>query len=181
MSGPAGADTGPTAEVVRTIPDADQLPAGTPVRTIEILQAPVRLWDRSTTHTAELMREFALLTIGSESGTTRHVPDRLLGVVADLRARYAGISARQAEQVERAVTAGELTLDVSYQVPPCVAEACQTLQDLLDEADEFCARGTALMTLVSPPDQQEFRRWYLQEFIRQSAGQPPTPWTGSTL
>jgi hypothetical protein len=166
--------------VIRTIPDPPTTPDDVPLHTIRILQAPVRIWDRAGNHTAELMREFALLKIGTESGTTRQVPERLLDLVADLRARYAGTSADQALELEEAVEADERTHDFTYQVPEGVGEACARLRDLLDEADAFCAQGTALMTLVSPTDQREFRSWYLGEFIRQSAGEPPRPWTGST-
>ena len=166
--------------VVRTIPDPPTTPDGVPLHTILILQAPVRVWDRAGTHTAELMREFALLKIGTEAGTTRQVPERMLDLVADLRARYAGTSAAQAIELENAVEAGERTHDFTYQVPDGIAEACERLRDLLDEADEYCAQGTALMTLVAPLDQRAFRTWYLEEFIRQSVGGPPRPWTGPT-
>lgn len=166
--------------VVRTIPDPEHVPAGARLHTVRILQAPVRVWDRASSHTAELMREFALLRIGDESGTTRQVPGRLLELVADLRARYAGTSAAQTQELEQAVEDGERTRDFSYEVPDGVADACRTLLSLLDEADEYCAAGGTLMTLVSPPDQQAFRTWYLQEFIRQVEGEPPRPWTGPT-
>jgi len=169
-----------TERVIRTIPDPPTTPDAAPLHTIRILQAPVRVWDRASTHTAELMREFALLKIGTEAGTTRQVPEQVLDLVADLRARYAGTSARQAVELEDAVEAGERIHDFTYQVPDGIAEACERLRDLLDEADEFCSQGTALMTLVSPPDQREFRSWYLGEFIRQSMGEPPRPWTGPT-
>lgn len=166
--------------VIRTIPDPPATPDDVPLHTVRILSAPVRVWDRAGTHTAELMREFALLKIGTEAGTTRQVPDRLLDLVADLRARYAGASASQALELEDAVEAGERTHDFTYQVPDGIAEACERLRDLLDEADHYCAQGTSLMTLVSPADQRAFRSWYLGEFIRQSAGEAPRPWTGPT-
>lgn len=171
---------GESEPVIQTIPDPPATPDGVPLHTIRILRAPVRVWDRSGNHTAELMREFALLKIGTEAGTTRQVPERLLDLVADLRARYAGTSANQALELEDAIEAGERTHDFTYQVPDGIAEACERLRDLLDEADEYCAQGTALMTLVSPPDQREFRTWYLEEFIRQSAGEMPRPWAGPT-
>jgi hypothetical protein len=167
-------------QVIRTIPDPPVTPDGVALHTIRILGAPVRVWDRAGTHTAELMREFALLKIGTEAGTTRQVPERLLDLVADLRARYAGASASQALELEDAVEGGERTHDFTYQVPDGIGEACERLSELLDEADAYCAQGTALMTLVSPPDQREFRAWYLGEFVRQSAGEPPRPWAGST-
>jgi hypothetical protein len=47
---------------------------------------------------------------------------------------------------------------------------------MLDEADEYCRSGQALLTLETPPDAKLFRQWYLDEFIGQLSGAPPTPW-----
>lgn len=161
---------------VRTIPEPEDLLAGVPVVHVRVLAAPLELWSEASQHTAELMREFALLRIGAESGLTRGVPDRLLDVIADLRARYAGVSSHQLEQLHAAMDAGETERDFTYDVPPAMAEGCVTLLGLLDEADEYCADGRELMTLVSPPEQRAFRHWYLGAFIDQVAGADPVPW-----
>ena len=165
---------------VVTIPDPPPPGDGGPrCVTVRILRAPVQLWDRASEHTAELMREFALLQIGENSGrATRKVPADLLQLVADLRARYAGISVRQERELATVVDAGERTHDFSYEVPPDIGPACRRLMELLDEADEFCAEGVELITLVAPEDQRRFRHWYLQEFIRQTGGEDPQPWSG---
>lgn len=99
--------------MVVTIPDVPPLPGAEALHEVRVLRAPVRVWDRASQHTAELMREFTLLR-------------------------------------------------------------------LLDAADDYCTSGDQLMTLVSPPGQQAFRRWYLLEFVRQLEGQPPLPWPGPT-
>lgn len=155
---------------------------GEPLVTVRVLRAPVLLWERASIHTAELVREFSLLMIGlrdrdgppQQQGT----PQRLVELSSDLRARYAGISEAQAQELEDCLAAGETSHDFTYCVPAGVARACQELLDLLDEADLYCERG-ALITLVSPADQREFRRWYLHEFVRQINGQSPTLWPGS--
>lgn len=173
--------TRPDPEVVVTIPDAPPQPGAEPLHQVRVLRAPVRLWDRANQHTAELMREFALLRVGRDSGTARHeAPQALLQLVADLRVRYAGASSNQEAEFQAAVDAGERARDFTYEVPVTVGDACLTLLELLDAADDYCAQGTELMTLVSPPDQQAFRRWYLHEFDRQLRGEPPLPWTGPT-
>lgn len=140
----------------------------------------MQVWDRGGTHTAELLREFALVTIGSTAGTTRQLPDELLEFVGDLRARYAGTSITQAAELEQAVKAGESAHDFTYEVPDGIGAACQTLLELLDAADDYCRQGDRLITLVSPPDQQAFRTCSLGEFVRQSAGLPARPWDGPT-
>ena len=35
-----------------------------------------------------------------------------------------------------------------------------------------------LITVAMPEDCRAFREWFLEEFARQAAGQPPTPWEG---
>jgi hypothetical protein len=169
----------PGPDAVATLPDPLAGPDPERLHEVRVLRAPVRLWDRSSQHTTELMREFALLRIGQESGTTRHhVPVALLALVADLRERYAGTSSAQEAELQAAVDSGERSHDFTYRVPASAGQACLDLLDLLDAADAFCAEGTELITSPAPADQVAFRRWYLLEFVRQLAGDAATPWPG---
>lgn len=168
---------------IQVLPDEHE---GTTID-VHVLGAPLLLWERSSVHTSDLMREFALLRFGLEDqgaqpggGSRREVPARLLRLMDELRQRFEGISQAQARQRVNALRDGLRTLDLTYSMPPSVGQACQELLDLLDEADDYCEAGEQLMTMVAPPDQQMFRRWYLLEFVRQVQGEPPQPWTGST-
>lgn len=168
-------------EVLVTIPDPPAGPSSEERFTVRFVGVPVRLWDRSAQHTAELMRDFTLLQLGASTGTsTRRISPDLLLLMNELRAGYAGVSGMQEAEFEAAVETGDRVRDVSYQVPAAVAPACRRLLELLDAADERCAGGDELMTLVSPPDQRRFRVWYLLEFVRQIDGAPPTRWDGPT-
>lgn len=142
---------------------------------VRVLSAPVALWEEATSHTQDLMREFALMTIGAHAGTTRPVQQRLLDLVAQLRVTYAGATTEQELALDAAVVAGRSTIDLTYLLPIGVGAACRALSDLLDEADAHCASG-GMMTLVTPPEQVAFRRWYLGEFVRQEAGLPALAW-----
>ena len=62
-------------------------------------------------------------------------------------------------------------------MPADVADACVHLRDSLDAADDFCREGEHLLTLASPDDVVAYRRWFLDEFVHQVAGDPPRPWT----
>jgi hypothetical protein len=196
MSGPGGGDAGGhagdraavAAQVVVTLPDPGAAvvgPDGEPLLAVQLLGAPVRLWARASVHTTELVREFSLLTLGQATAggdrdggaAAAHVPARLVELASDLQARYAGITDAQENELEDALSAGDRTRDFTYRVPSSVAVACRQLLDLLDEADVYCSQGD-LLTLVSPVDQQEFRRWYLGEFISQVGGAPARPWPG---
>ena len=66
-------------------------------------------------------------------------------------------------------------LDIPVEAGP----ASQILNDMIDEADEYCRRGQHLLTLESPADCVAYRRWYLGEVVGQLAGADPVPWPDS--
>jgi hypothetical protein len=144
---------------------------------VRIFGMPLALQRRAQEQHAELMREFALLDIVAP--TSRHgeaVPQRLIQLIDDLNHRYSGIGTGPDAEREAAAAAGAQTVDLVYQVPESVAEACEALSALLDEADDFCREGVRLLTLAAPDDQVAFRRWYLLEFGRQVRGESPMSW-----
>lgn len=149
-------------------PDEDDL-----VR-IRILRFPLGLWQRSQEHTDELLREFTLIAEGSEDPS---LPRRLLDLVADLTATYAGMSASTEQDRDQAIVRGETEIDLVYLLPRSVTHVVRHLGAMLDEADEYCRQGTHLLTLQTPPDQTAFRRWFLDEFESQLNGGEPTPWS----
>ena len=77
--------------------------------------------------------------------------------------------------IQAALDRGDSEIDVRYDVPPEAADGALRLLVLLDEADDFCRAGD-LLTLATLPETLDFRRWYLEEFIRQVAGEPPCSW-----
>lgn len=139
---------------------------------VSILGMPLDVMQRSSEHTDELLREFALIR---EEGSD-HVPARLLALIETLRGRFGSFSEGPRQTMQDALERGDETIDLYYEVPPAVAAAARQLGDLLDEADEFCRAGD-LLTLATPPEGVAFRRWYLDEFQRQIDGQPPRPWS----
>ncbi|MEA2843095.1 MAG: hypothetical protein QOJ69_766 [Actinomycetota bacterium] len=142
---------------------------------IRILGLPVDVSQRAAEHNDELMREFAL--IRGQDTSDEAVPARLLTLVDELRARYAGFTTQPEADLSDAAAAGRTTIDLVYLVPPAAASGAAELDDLLDEADSFCQAGD-LLTLTTPPETLAFRRWFLREFVRQAAGEPPAPWPG---
>jgi hypothetical protein len=144
---------------------------------VRLLGFPLPLWARAREHHDELMREFALLALSREP--VRHdVPRRLQKLIDVLGRQYgAAVEASNAER-DRAWRRGETTCDLVYRVPRSIRHACVQLSALLDEADRFCRAGRELLTLAAPPDVLAFRRWYLDEFVRQIDGREPTPWPG---
>ena len=150
---------------------------GVQLREVRLIGYPLALHARSTEHHEELMREFQLLAIDPPTSTPGHeVPTRLLDLIAELNSQYAGVSEAPDAERDAAAARGDESVDLVYQVPVDVVVACERLDALLDEADEFCRAGERLLTLATPPDAAALRRWYLGEFRRQLEGHAPTPW-----
>jgi hypothetical protein len=139
-----------------------------------VLQAlPVEVHRRASEHSDELQREFALLRASSDAGAD--VPTRLLALIDEVGTRYRGFTEGTQQELLAAMERGDASIDLVYRVPPDVREATIHLGDLLDEADAFCRAGD-LLTLAAPPEALAYRRWFLNEFVRQIDGEPPLPW-----
>ena len=140
---------------------------------VRLLQLPVRVWAQAQEHTDALLREFALITSAvDEPG--HEVPRQLLELIAQLDARYAGLS--KESELHDAAEAGLMVLDQVYEVPEEVVPAVQELDRMLDEADAYCAEGTHLLTLASSDEVVRFRKWFLAQFVDQVGGRPAVAW-----
>lgn len=150
-----------------------------PLYEVRLLNVPVRLLIAGREHHDEVMREFAMLALSEgPGGVARHrVPTQLRELVDTLGKKYAAAVARPDAEVDAAAARGETTVNLVYHVPAHVTEAADSLERLMQEADEFC-REQQLLTLERPPIVAAFSRWYLDEFRHQIAGKPPTPWNG---
>ena len=145
--------------------------------TIRLLELPVRIHAKASEHTDELMREFTYIRAQSEDPEGTTVPAKLLDLVDELTGRFSGFTAGSEAELDAAVTDGTTSIDLEYVVPPDVAAACIHLGELLDDADEYCRDGDVLLTLATPDDLVAYRRWFLDEFVRQASGEPPRPWS----
>ena len=148
-------------------------PAGGPdLVAVHLLGMPVDVYRRASEHSDELIREFALIR-GDE---TDHVPARLLTLIDELNVRFAPFTQGQTEQLQEALARGDAEIDLLYEVPAEASEGVVRLMTLLDEADAFCRNGD-LLTLATPPEALDLRRWFLEEFVFQIDGRPPRPWS----
>jgi hypothetical protein len=154
----------------------DDDPSQEDLHDVHLLDLPVRVLAASRERHDELMRELALLALGGPVGRP-DVPTRLLDLIQILGVRYGHAAARPDELVDEAIARGDDTINLSYTVPAHVVEAADKLDGLMREADEFC-RTEQLLTLARSEVMVEFAAWYLDEFRRQIAGEPPRPWQG---
>jgi hypothetical protein len=139
---------------------------------------PLDVQARASEQHEELMREFALLAISKPTSRRGHpVPQRLIDLIDRLSREYGGVGSATDGERDAARERGELRTDLEYEVPAAVADACRALDEMLDEANEFCREGERLLTLAPSRELIAFRRWYLGEFIAQIAGGEPTSWS----
>lgn len=138
---------------------------------VRIVGLPLDAYREASEHNDELMREFALIRGGDTD-----VPKRLLELVNQLTERYGRLTGRQQAALEAAVARGEERIDLVYQLPADAKQAVVELGNLLDEADAYCREGTDLLTLATPRRALAFRRWFLDQFVRQIDGLEPTLW-----
>jgi len=125
-------------------------------------------------HHDELFREFALIA-GAEPSPGHAVPARLLALIDELNARYAGFTTGPQAELAEAAERGDKDLDISFYVPRDIGDAIIRFSDLLTAADDYCRQGE-LLTMAPPPEAVAFRNWYLGEFVAQVRGSDPTPW-----
>jgi len=142
---------------------------------VRLIGVPLDVQLQANAHYDALMREFEL--IRQSDAAAGGVPARLLDLVDELSTRFAAFGEQPRALVEAERERGGTSVDLVFEVPQDITEACKRLLALLDEADAYCSAGEHLVTLSSPPAVRAYREWFLREFIEQSDGRPPTPWT----
>ena len=141
---------------------------------VHLRGVPLEIHQRAGEHSAEVIREFALLAEGP--GAPR-APARLIVVDRALQEQYSRFSHGTSEQLRAAFERGDSQTDVVYTVPKEAGGAAAGYGRLWDEVDAYCAEGRYLLALETPPDVASYRRWVLGEFVRQTAGEPPLAWS----
>jgi hypothetical protein len=143
---------------------------------VRLVRLPVAVHALAQEHSAELMREMYLLAQQVKETGSQQLPTRLVALVDALGSQFGGLTTDQDLQLEAAMASEETEIDLVYNIPLSAGAAAQALGSMLDEADGFCLQGQHLLTLATPPQSRLYRRWYLEQFVEQLAGLPPTPW-----
>lgn len=147
----------------------------TDLHEVRLLGFPLALHARAQEHHEELMREFQLLAL--DPAPVQTVPRRLVALVDELVNDYAGFTDAVNAERDAAYDRGDESVDLTYVVPRSVADAATRLDEMLDEADEFCRTGDRLLTLAAPAEAVALRHWQLSEFRAQLDGASPTSWS----
>ena len=153
-------------------------PAADGMILVRIQKTPVAVWVATQEHTDELLREFQLIAAAQQAPRARRhdVPQRLVALIEEMTAQYGGFGEANEQRLVDAAAAGEDSVDLVYELPAAASDGALRLGELLDEADDYCRSGEHLLTLATPVELVAFRRWFLDEFVRQAAGEPPMPW-----
>jgi anti-sigma B factor antagonist len=141
---------------------------------VHLLDVPVDLWERATSHQEALQREFDIIRsdLGPDS-----LPNRLLTLVDRLDGQFRSYGDPSYEVLRAAAERKEQYVDVTFTVPSEASTGAAQLGEMLREVDEFCLSGHDLLTLATPQPLVDFREWFLDEFMRQiDRGLPPIRW-----
>jgi anti-sigma regulatory factor (Ser/Thr protein kinase) len=141
--------------------------------TIRLLGMPVELFLHLRRHFSELGRELRLLAISDPE----RFPLALEFSETYLQVEYERRHVVGLDALDRAIADGTASIDLAYRAPPTAPATMRRLNMLLHQVYD---QLTSKVLLASrPPDSMvELQEWYLGEFQRQAAGEPPTPWRG---
>jgi len=141
---------------------------------VRLVGMPVQVFAYYRIWYDELRRELRLLALnhGADYPLAQELSEITLQVEQERR------QASGVDRLDAAIAAGQDRADLEYHVPVSAGATMGRLLGLLEDVDVFC-REQRLLTLAANPQQIALREWYLGEFTRQTAGEAPTPWSGS--
>lgn len=139
---------------------------------------PLRLWARQEEHTQELLREFALLRSGYESGTAgASAPQQLLDLAESFTTRFGGLMAQLQDDRAAAYQSGQDRMDSRVPLVAGLPALIEDVRRVMAAVDEYCRSGD-LLALARPPELVAFSEWSMRELVAQYHGAEPTPWPG---
>ncbi|MBO0847379.1 MAG: hypothetical protein J2P22_18430 [Nocardioides sp.] len=140
---------------------------------VRLLHVSTGTLQSTLAHGAELRRELRLLAVAHQD---------TYPVASDLSAFFSGLAHDYRWQLggdalREALEAHLTYFDLDVKAPVDAGPRFARLIEVYDLADAFC-RNERLLTLARTPGQVSFETWLFGEFVRQCAGQEPTPWPG---
>ncbi len=162
----------PVEGILTGISGPDERPrSGEGLVEIELHGVPLRYFFGFQMHYRELRREVRLLAMahGNDYPLAKTLSDHFGALDRQLSE---GIGAYQ---IDEAVRSRRNRTDLRVAIAKDGAATVGRFLELLDLADAFC-RDQRLLSLARSSEQREFQRWFLGEFVRQEAGEPPLAW-----
>src|SRR4051794_37276816 len=166
----------PSPGIFEGFGDADDEPSFDDPHSIvvHLLNVPTELMQATLGHSAELRRELRLLAVAHQDTypVASDLSTFFSALARDFRWQLGG------DALMSALQKGEPSTDITVTAPVDAGHRFARLMELYDLADAFC-RNERLLTLSRTPEQVEFQTWLFGEFVRQSSGAEPTPWSVS--
>jgi serine phosphatase RsbU (regulator of sigma subunit) len=145
---------------------------------VDLDDVPTDLLLAAKSHVDNIVRELTLASAGAQAGQTQEVPEHLRSLVAAVVDRFAEARVAIKRQALAAARRGDARTGLVLELPLRAADAAEEYVRALDAVDAYC-RAQRLLTLETPPQHQVFRRWYVEELVRQlraaAAGRPVPP------
>jgi serine phosphatase RsbU (regulator of sigma subunit)/anti-sigma regulatory factor (Ser/Thr protein kinase) len=138
-------------------------------RTVVLGDVPTDLLIEAKAHIDNLVREFSLAENATEA-----VPDDLARLIKTVVHGFAEARDAIKRQALAAARRAEPRTRLNLHLPLSAADAGEAYLAALDEADAY-ARAARLLTLETPPAHRLFRRWYVEEVIRQLRAEDGLP------
>jgi hypothetical protein len=160
------------------IDELERLPTGEQpaVPEVRLVGYPVQLGVRQQNRTADLLRELQLIELDAgQHPAHASTPERLMSFAGALYDTFGPALEQPREELDRAYAAGVATIEQRYPLTPGSRAAMLTYARLMEQGDEFCRSGL-VMNLAPDPEVYALRRWTVEEFVRQFAGEAPRPW-----
>jgi len=145
--------------------------------TVTLGEVPTDLLLRAKTHVDNLVREFRLASAPTPGAVTE-ISTHLAELIDTVVHRFVDARDGIKRQAVAAHQSGQRRTRLELRLPLDAADAGEDYLAALDEVDAYC-RAMRLLTLETPPEQRVFRRWYVEELVRQvrakARGEEPEP------
>ena len=145
--------------------------------TVDLGDAPTELLLAAKAHVDNMVRELTLMAVGSASGLSAPVSQRLSQISHTLGTAFSEGRAAVKRLAVAAADAGQRRTRLVLTLPLEAVAAAEAYLVALDEADA-CARTGQLLTLEIPATHRVFRRWYVENLaahVREAASGEPAP------
>lgn len=128
-----------------------------------VVRVPVDTFLRSQDHQEDLLRELRLIDLADQFGLGEaDAAEEILQLVSEIHSRFRDVRGTTRAQALAAREAGADEVDLVVPVYDGMDDALRHWLELLEQADQLCARGEVL-TLPADPDVQVLRRRYVRD------------------
>lgn len=144
-------------------------------KTIRMVDVPARLMVASEQQLSDLVREAQLAVAGPAPA----LPGgrRTTALMQAISDRYAGQRGMGWSRAVQALSEGRDLITFEVPVPPEIGEDARVFLGLIEDAEELCRQGR-LLVMPAPEELRFFRRWAVDEVLRQLDGAEPSPYPG---